>query len=47
MDLWTSLATSDEEGQAIFETTVNKEFSEFTLSFILSDLMIPINALRE
>ena len=33
---WTfgvSLATNDEEGQAIFETTVKKHFSGFTLSF--------------
>ena len=46
MNLWTSLATNDEEGKAIFETTVKEHFSEFTLSIHLSDPMTPINALR-
>ncbi len=46
MDFWTSLATNDEEGQAIFETTVKKQFSDFTLSFHLSDPMTLMNALR-
>ena len=47
MDLWTSLATNDEEGQAIFETTVKKQFSEFALSFHLSDPMTPMNSIRK
>ena len=47
MDLWTYLATNDKEGQAIFETTVNKLLSEFVLSFHLSDTMTPMNALRK
>ena len=47
MDFWTSLATNDEEGQAIFETTVKKLFSEFALSFFdLSDPMTSTSAPR-
>ena len=37
MDFWMSLATNDEEGQAISEMTVKKQVSEFALSFHLSD----------
>ena len=46
MDFWTSLATNDEEGQAISETTVKKQFPEFALSFHLSDPMTSISAPR-
>ena len=46
MDSWTSLATNDEEGQAIFETTVKKKILEFTLSFHLSDPMTSMSAPR-
>ena len=47
MDLWASLATNDEEGQALFETTIKKQVSEFALSFHLSDQMTPINSLKK
>ena len=46
MDFWMSLAMNDEEGQAIFETTIKKLFSEFALSFHLSNQMTPMNAPR-
>ena len=47
MDFWMSLATNDEEGQAIFETTVKKQLSEFGISFHFSDPMTPpMNAPR-
>ena len=46
MDLWTSLATNDEEGKAIFEMTMKKQFSEFALFFHFSDPMTSMNALK-
>ena len=46
MDFWTSLATNDEDGQAITETTVKEIFFEFALSFHLSDPMTSMSAPR-
>ena len=44
MGFWTSLATNDKEVQAIFETTVKKQFSEFAISFHPSDPMTSMSA---